>query len=115
MAFAAEIGRIPPQAWWLLLINTLWAVIYDTFYAMVDREDDLAVGIKSTAILFGRHDLLVLRILMLLMLAALVWLGLALGLMDGPGSWPWRWWRRCSPSSLTWCVRVSRRPVSAPS
>lgn len=84
MAFAAEVGRIPAEAWWLLLINTFWAVIYDTLYAMVDREDDLAVGIKSSAILFGRYDLLVLRILMLVMLALLVWLGVMLGL-----SVPW--------------------------
>jgi 4-hydroxybenzoate polyprenyltransferase len=84
MAFAAEIGRIPAEAWWLLLINTVWAVIYDTLYAMVDREDDLAVGIKSSAILFGRYDLLVLRLLMLVMLALLLWLGLLLDI-----SWPW--------------------------
>jgi 4-hydroxybenzoate polyprenyltransferase len=77
MAFAAETGAVPPVAWWLLLINTLWAVIYDTLYAMVDREDDLAIGIKSTAILFGRHDLAVLRALQFLMIAGLVALGLA--------------------------------------
>ena len=54
MAFAAESGAVPWPAWWLLGINTVWSVIYDTLYAMVDREDDLAAGIKSTAILFGR-------------------------------------------------------------
>ena len=52
-------GSIPPAAWFLLAINTVWSVIYDTLYAMVDREDDLAVGIKSTAILFGRFDVAV--------------------------------------------------------
>jgi 4-hydroxybenzoate polyprenyltransferase len=77
MAFAAETGAVPPVAWWLLLINTLWAVIYDTLYAMVDREDDLAIGVKSTAILFGRHDLWILRVLQVLMIAGLVALGLA--------------------------------------
>ncbi len=56
MAFAAESGRVPDVAWWLMLANLLWVVAYDTIYAMVDREDDLAVGVKSTAILFGRHD-----------------------------------------------------------
>ncbi len=84
MAFAAETGAVPFAAWWLLAINTLWAVIYDTLYAMVDREDDLAVGIKSTAILFGRFDLLVTGVLMALMLAMLASLGVVLDL-----SWPW--------------------------
>ena len=49
MAFAAELMEIPWAAWWLLGINTVWAVIYDTLYAMVDREDDIALGVKSTA------------------------------------------------------------------
>ena len=84
MAFAAETGHVPPVAWWLFAINVVWSVIYDTMYAMVDREDDLAIGVKSTAILFGRCDLAVLRVLKLLMLAMLVWLGLTLQL-----SWPW--------------------------
>jgi 4-hydroxybenzoate polyprenyltransferase len=81
MAFAAETGSVPAVAWWLLLINTIWAVIYDTLYAMVDREDDLAIGVKSTAILFGHHDLTVLRVLQLVMIALL----LALGLVEGFG------------------------------
>lgn len=84
MAFAAEMGAVPLVAWWLLGINTLWSVIYDTLYAMVDREDDLAVGIKSTAILFGKYDLLVIGILMMLMILMLLYLGTALNL-----TWPW--------------------------
>ncbi len=84
MAFAAEMMEIPWAAWWLLGINTLWAVIYDTLYAMVDREDDLAVGVKSTAILFGRFDILIIGILMGLMIISLGCLGLFLGLF-----WPW--------------------------
>ena len=84
MAFAAQIMEIPWAAWWLLGINTVWAVIYDTLYAMVDREDDLAVGVKSTAILFGRFDILIIGILMGLMIVLLGCLGLFLGL-----SWPW--------------------------
>jgi len=84
MAFAAETMGVPWVAWWLLAINTLWSVIYDTLYAMVDREDDLAVGVKSTAILFGRFDILIIGILMALMIILLGWLGLFLGL-----SWPW--------------------------
>ncbi len=84
MAFAAQIMEIPWAAWWLLGINTVWAVIYDTLYAMVDREDDLAVGVKSTAILFGRFDILIIGILMGLMIVLLGCLGLFLGLY-----WPW--------------------------
>lgn len=84
MAFAAETGSVPPQAWLLLLINVLWSVIYDTLYAMVDRDDDIRIGIKSTAILFGRHDLLILRVLKFVMIALLVWLGIWLDL-----AWSW--------------------------
>ena len=56
MAFAAETGAVPAVAWLLLAAVVLWAVAYDTMYAMVDREDDLRVGVKSTAILFGELD-----------------------------------------------------------
>jgi 4-hydroxybenzoate polyprenyltransferase len=84
MAFAAETGELPWSAWWLLAINTVWSVIYDTLYAMVDRDDDLAVGIKSTAILFGKNDILIVGLLMVLMILMLSYLGIALGL-----AWPW--------------------------
>ena len=56
MAFAAVTNTLPEALWWLFLGNLLWTVVYDTQYAMVDREDDLAIGIKSTAILFGHLD-----------------------------------------------------------
>ena len=56
MAFAAATETMPAGLWWLFLANLLWVVVYDTQYAMVDREDDLEVGIKSTAILFGEAD-----------------------------------------------------------
>ena len=84
MAFAAENEVVPLLAWYLLAVNTVWSVIYDTLYAMVDREDDLAVGIKSTAILFGSFDILITGILMLLMCVMLTAIGLWLGL-----TWPW--------------------------
>jgi len=84
MAFAAETGAIPMVAWWFLAINTVWSVIYDTLYAMVDREDDLSVGIKSTAILFGRYDVVVIGALMVLMTLMLMRAGNWLGL-----GWPW--------------------------
>ena len=56
MAFAASINALPDGLWWLFTANLLWTVVYDTQYAMVDREDDLSIGIKSTAILFGDLD-----------------------------------------------------------
>ena len=75
MAFAAQTGETPELAWLVFGTAMIWAVIYDTFYAMVDREDDLKVGIKSTAILFGEVDLFVIAGLQLLMLLALVLIG----------------------------------------
>ncbi|MGL4939566.1 4-hydroxybenzoate octaprenyltransferase [Shewanella sp.] len=56
MAYAAQTGEVPMAAWWLFAANWCWTVAYDTMYAMVDRDDDLKVGIKSTAILFGIYD-----------------------------------------------------------
>lgn len=56
MAYAAQTGEVPTEAWWLFAANWCWTVAYDTMYAMVDRDDDLKVGIKSTAILFGKCD-----------------------------------------------------------
>ena len=75
MAFAAQLGETPQIAWLVFGTALVWAVIYDTFYAMVDREDDLKVGVKSTAILFGDADLFVIGGLQLLMLAALAFIG----------------------------------------
>jgi 4-hydroxybenzoate polyprenyltransferase len=56
MGFAAVLGSVPALAWWLLLANVFWAVAYDTEYAMVDRDDDLKIGIRTSAITFGRFD-----------------------------------------------------------
>ena len=75
MALAAQTGNIPELAWLVFGTAMIWAVIYDTFYAMVDREDDKKVGVKSTAILFGEVDLFVIAGLQLTMLIALVLIG----------------------------------------
>ena len=72
MAFAAVSNELPKLAWLLLIGNVLWAVAYDTLYAMVDREDDLLVGVKSTAILFGELDRLFIAILQLMVIAVLL-------------------------------------------
>lgn len=71
MAFTAVQGAIPSVAWVLFAATVVWALIYDTMYAMVDRDDDLAIGVKSTAILFGRFDRLAIGLLQLLMLSLL--------------------------------------------
>jgi 4-hydroxybenzoate polyprenyltransferase len=76
MAFAAQTGTAPELAWLVFGTAMIWAVIYDTFYAMVDREDDKKVGVKSTAILFGEVDLFVIAGLQVLMLVALLLIGL---------------------------------------
>ncbi len=56
MAFAAQTNAVPVVAWWLLAANLFWVMVYDTMYAMADKRDDLIVGVRSTAILFGRYD-----------------------------------------------------------
>lgn len=80
MAFAAERNSLPAALWLLYLGNLSWTVAYDTAYAMVDREDDLKAGIKSSAILFGRHDRLIIGMLQLTCLLCLFLAGKAFGL-----------------------------------
>ncbi|WPC74004.1 4-hydroxybenzoate octaprenyltransferase [Vibrio porteresiae] len=75
MAFAAQSGELPALAWFVFVINVLWTIAYDTQYAMVDRDDDLKIGIKSTAILFGRFDKLIIGVLQLVTLVMLIMLG----------------------------------------
>src|SRR5256885_16949577 len=75
MGYAAILGTIPTEGWWLLLANVFWAIAYDTEYAMVDRDDDLRIGIKTAAITLGRHDVL----------AVMVCYGVTLGLLAGSG------------------------------
>ena len=75
MAFAAQTGEVPIVAWLLLIVTVLWATAYDTMYAMVDRPDDLKIGVKSTAILFGEADRVIIGIIQLMMLAVLVIIG----------------------------------------
>jgi len=75
MAFAAQTGETPELAWLVFGTVVIWAVIYDTFYAMVDRDDDMKIGVKSTAVLFGEVDLFVIAGLQLLMIFALILIG----------------------------------------
>ena len=80
MAFAAQAGSVDPRSWWLFAAVLVWALIYDTMYAMVDRDDDLKIGVKSTAILFGRYDRLIIGLLQLIFLELLIHVGRLFGL-----------------------------------
>jgi len=91
MAFAAALGSgewglgaisdaVPPQAWWLLLGNLFWVLAYDTEYAMVDRDDDVRLGIKTSALTLGRFDVAAVMAFYALYLLSWTWLGLSLGL-----------------------------------
>ncbi len=75
MAFAAQTGEVPMVAWLLLTGTVLWATAYDTMYAMVDREDDLKIGVKSTAILFGEADRMIIGLIQLLLMTVLLLVG----------------------------------------
>jgi len=75
MAFAAQTGEVPVIAWLLLTGTVLWATAYDTMYAMVDRADDLKIGVKSTAILFGEADRVIIGVIQLLLMAVLLLVG----------------------------------------
>ena len=75
MAFAAQLERVPRVAWLLLLANVLWVTVYDTIYAMVDRDDDVKIGVRSTAILFGDSDRHIIAALQVMTLLALYLIG----------------------------------------
>lgn len=76
MAFAAQIDRVPTIAWWLLAANVFWAVAYDTEYAMVDRDDDARIGIRSSALFFGRFDIAAIMLCYAAMLGIMVYIGM---------------------------------------
>ena len=83
MAFSAQAEEIPPAAWLLFFATALWIVVYDTFYAMVDRNDDLVAGIKSTAILFGPADTVICGLVQVSFLLLLI----IVGRQFGCGAW----------------------------
>jgi 4-hydroxybenzoate polyprenyltransferase len=100
MAFAAELGEVPRAGWVLMLATMVWAGVYDTFYAMADRSDDLRIGVKSSAITFGDMDLLMVGAMQVMVLLALLFAGqlLKLGapyhwaLAAGAGCFLWQQW-----------------------
>ena len=75
MAWAAQTNALAPQAWLIFAVALLWTLVYDTFYAMVDRADDLKIGIRSTAILFGDADRAITGVLQVLVLMGLLLMG----------------------------------------
>ncbi|MGH8801877.1 MAG: 4-hydroxybenzoate octaprenyltransferase [Casimicrobiaceae bacterium] len=87
MAYAAALDRIPAIGWILLAINLFWVIAYDTEYAMVDRDDDVKLGIRTSALAFGRHDVTAIAICYAVYLAAMAWIGrvYALGWAYGTG------------------------------
>ncbi|HMD74358.1 MAG TPA: 4-hydroxybenzoate octaprenyltransferase, partial [Steroidobacteraceae bacterium] len=85
MAFAAQREHVPPVAWLLFIANVLWVTVYDTMYAMVDREDDLRIGVRSTAILFGDSDRHIIALLQALTLISLA----LVGRITRMGGWYW--------------------------
>ena len=78
MAYAAVLDRVPSIAWWLLLLNLVWVVAYDTEYAMVDRDDDLKLGLRTSAIAFGRFDVVAVVLCYAVYLAGMVAVGVRL-------------------------------------
>jgi len=76
MSFAAQTDSIPAVAWVMYLAVILWALVYDTMYAMVDKEDDLKIGVKSTAILFGDKDREIMAVLQLIIMGLLLKIGM---------------------------------------
>ena len=100
MAFTAELGVVPRVGWVLMLAAVLWAGVYDTFYAIADRPDDLRVGVKSSAITFGDMDLLMVGAMQVMVLLALMFAGRLLeltapyytGLVAAAGCFVWQQW-----------------------
>ena len=75
MAFSAQTGVIPLKAWLVFIATLVWTLIYDTFYAMADRDEDLKVGVKSTAILFAKYDQIIITLLQILLIIVFVLIG----------------------------------------
>jgi 4-hydroxybenzoate polyprenyltransferase len=100
MAFTATLGTVPQLGWLMLVAAILWAGIYDTMYAMVDRDDDLRIGVRSSAILFADLDRFMIAMMQVMMMLALVLVGRTLkfgdgwyaGLVAGAGCFLWQQW-----------------------
>jgi 4-hydroxybenzoate polyprenyltransferase len=110
MAFADTQGQVPAVAWMLFIGNFFWTMAYDTIYAMVDRDDDLKLGIRSSAISFGKFDVIAVAVSYVLFLACMLVVGQSL---PGPGS-SWMYWLGLFVTAgfciyLTWRIRTRDR------
>ena len=85
MAFAAAQDNVPPLGWWLFAVNLFWVIAYDTEYAMVDRDDDIGLGIRTSALTFGRFDVVAVAVCYVAYLAGMTWIGRWVGF--GIGYW----------------------------
>jgi 4-hydroxybenzoate polyprenyltransferase len=113
MAFAAQTGALTRVAWLLYFAAVIWAAIYDTIYAMIDREDDLKIGVKSSAILFADMDKFLIGVMQLMMLGALVLVGRSMqfghwyeaGVVAAAALFAWQQWliRKREPAG---CLRA---------
>ena len=88
MAYAAELNALPWQAWLMLLGNIFWAIAYDTAYAMVDRDDDIRIGIKTSAITFGKYEVTAIVICYILFLSIMAFLAI----LENLNVWFWLGW-----------------------
>jgi 4-hydroxybenzoate polyprenyltransferase len=107
MAFVATLGGVPRLGWLMFVVTVLWAAVYDTEYAMVDRDDDLRIGVQSTAIAFGDLDKLLVGVMQMMVLAGLAFTGSALRL-----NWPF--WTGLGAAALLfayqqWLIRDRER------
>ncbi|MDA9060252.1 4-hydroxybenzoate octaprenyltransferase, partial [Candidatus Thioglobus sp.] len=75
MAFSAQTGVVPLTAWLVFIATLVWTLIYDTFYAMADRDEDLKIGVKSTAILFAKYDQIIITLLQIILIIVLILIG----------------------------------------
>lgn len=113
MAFSAQTNSLPNTAWWLFAVAVIWAMAYDTLYALADRDDDLKIGIKSTAILFGRFDLLLVGLLQCLVLVLLIIIGVShdrgliyyAGIASAAGFFAYQLWI-CRQRDSAQCVKA---------
>jgi len=104
MAYCAVLGSIPPQAWVLLVGNLFWVLAYDTEYAMVDRDDDLRIGMKTSAITLGRWDVSAVMLFYVLYLCIWSW-------VVSPLAQPWAWWLGVAIAAVqvVWHYRLIRQ------
>ena len=104
MAFAAQTGQVPALAWYLLAANMFWAIAYDTEYAMVDREDDVKIGIKTSALTFGKYAVAAVMLCYAIMLGILTWVGMKLSF-----KWPYYLGLATAAGLMAYHYRLIRR------